>query len=88
MKISDLVTIFFIFLMIIGWLFYYMSFPYWRRKDFREKYTWVGFIVMCKKINKIPKPGKTYAKIASYILGLSPIIFIILLLILKFFNLF
>ena len=30
---------------IVGWIFYYLSFPYWERNGFWEKFTWIGFIL-------------------------------------------
>lgn len=79
---------YFILLFILGWIFYYLSFPYWERKGFWEKFTWIGFITMCKKIDKIAEPGKTYAKISCYLLNISLILFIAIILILKLLRLF
>ena len=52
----------------IGWTFYYLSWPYWRRKDFWEKYTWMGVIAMSNKIKYMSEPGRTYSKISQFML--------------------
>ena len=72
----------------IGWIFYYMSWPYWNRKDFWEKYTWVGLIVMFKKIKNMQEPGKTYAKISQFMLTYVIFFLIFSLIILKLLKIF
>ena len=72
---------------VIGWFFYYLSFPYWERKDIWEKYTWIGVISMSKRINRMREPGKTYAKTAYYFLNFTPVATIIVSLFLKAFGL-
>jgi len=77
------IILIFLLAMVIGYVFYYMSFPYWKRKDFWEKYTWVGIITMYKKIDTMVEPGKKYSTIAGMIFGVTPILFILLIVVLK-----
>lgn len=73
---------------IVGWIFYYLTFPYWQRRGFWEKFTWVGFISMSKKMKTMKEPGRTYARIAFYFLNLTPIAFILFLLLFNLLKLF
>lgn len=69
--------------MLVGWIFYFASLKYWKGRNFWDKYTTFGVIKMMNKINTMPEPGKTYAKISAYFLVGTPILLIIVLLILK-----
>lgn len=71
---------------LIGWLFYFATFPYWERKSLFESLTWMGFIAMITKTRNMQEPGKTYAKISSFILCSAPVILVLGLLILKYFG--
>src|SRR3989338_5066641 len=48
------------FLMLISFIYYYMTFPYWKR-DFLDTYTWRGYLTMIRKMKNFKEPGKTYA---------------------------
>jgi len=70
---------------IIGGILYYLSFPYWKGKNFWDKYTTLGFFTMIGHYNhnNIPEPGKTYAKWCLRILIVSPLLYIIISIVLK-----
>lgn len=68
---------------IIGWSYYYKTFPYWERKDFWEKYTWIGFITMYRKMKNFSEPGRTYARQATFFLNLGPVVVILMIILLN-----
>ena len=81
-----LTLVIFILLMITGWTYYFIALKFWKKKSF-WMYTGIGPIIMYQKLKQIPEPGRTYIKISLYILGISPILFVISLLLIKIFGL-
>jgi hypothetical protein len=77
--ISRIVLIMFLISITVGWFFYYLSFPYWKRRDYWDAVTWIGFITMTKHITRMKEPGKTYAKLAASILSITSLIFLLTL---------
>ena len=78
-----IVTVFLV-LFTVGWFFYFLTLKYWKRKGFFEKYTWIGIIALSKRWRNLEQPGRTYARIALFILELTPVLLIIMLLLLMF----
>lgn len=71
------VVVFSTILCAIGGIFYFSSIKY------MKKYKAFGIIGMMLQADNLPEPGKTYAKIASVLLGLTPLAAVVTLLILK-----
>jgi len=80
-----LISIFIMFA--VGWFFYYLSFPYWKRSDFLDRFTWMGIFTLAHQLKNMKEPGKRYAKLCLFFLNFTPVFLIATLLILKFLNL-
>ena len=77
------IMILWVLLMMVGTFFYYRSFPYWKRRDYWDRFTWIGVITMSRQISRMQEPGKTYAKFSLNLMGCTPLVFILLLLVFK-----
>jgi hypothetical protein len=83
MDIFELITILFVLFILLAWIFYFLSLPYWKRKDFWEKYTWVGYVVMLRKMKNMREPGRILAKISAFFMIGGPILFVLAAIVLR-----
>ncbi len=84
-KLTMSVTLIFIFLVIIAWIFYFYGLKYVKKKNF-WLYTGIGPIILKQNIERVPEPGRTYIRVSLYVFEVSVISFVLFLVLLRLMN--
>ena len=60
-------------ILILSYIFYYLSLRYWEKKDLLDMLGW-GILSLPQKYNALPEPGRTYGKISIILIGIFSIL--------------
>ena len=60
-------------ILVLAYIFYYLSLRYWKKKDFLDKVGW-GILSLPRKYKNLPEPCRTYGIISMILIGIFSII--------------